>query len=483
MSNLSTEQEYYNVFSKGTAIAGLIDEQRKRYGEKLMRKNPYTNLYRCFYCNKDLRANISRHIARHEIDGDAINEEVRDALLNDRPLPPAVDEASDSRRRSSMAAFSSKSTETIQWSGGLTVAGVDVGSAPVYTPQEAEFLPHQRKFEVELSTQLLLHMAQTIVPSQLAQRPVVRTLFRRMDEKSVSSSFSPLYSFLLAVQQTAKNILAQQHHTPSTAPTAAAARSADVTALTEAIGVFKTAYRLYVAKEQLVQSSAAFMQCSVCGLPPSSPRDLLLPCVGQCLERFHARCIRGKSLPNKPHLSGKALLCSGCERGDKVLHWDADVGMFFFYRFTMDEPPAELPAVKSSGVVNAAALKDSASPPVSSPAEIDVHVTEGMNRRQIVLRKGEPRAEEVEKNAPDVSQALPLLPLLNQKKPKTPTEAELAELCRRDAQARKQEMLQDAALSLTRPKNKTAALAQSKRHALLHQSLHQSMRTSGGVVK
>lgn len=382
-----------------------------------------------------------------------------------------------------MVAFSSKSTETIQWSGGLTVAGVDVGSAPVYTPAEAEFLPHQRKFEVELSTQLLLHSAQSIVPQQLAQRPVVRTLFRRMDEKSTSSSFSPLYSFLLAVQQTAKNILAQQHHTPSAAPTAAAARSADVAALTEAIGVFKTAYRLYVAKEQLVQSSAAFMRCSVCGQPPSSPRDLLLPCVGQCLERFHTRCMRGKPLPNKPHLSGKALLCSGCERGDRVLHWDADVGMFYFYRFTMEEPPTELPAVKSSGSVSAAALRDSSSPPIAFPPEVEVHVTQGMNVRQIVLRKGDRSDEPVQETPPNISQALPLFPLLNQRKAKTPSEAQLAELCRRDAQARKEEMIQDAALSLTRPRSKTAALAQSKRHALLHQSMQQSLRKSGGIAK
>ena len=81
-----------DLTSSGTGISNAMnmsmDAQKRRYGDKLYDKNPQTGKYRCFFCNRDLRANFSRHISRHEVDGDQINEELKHAIINGLPLPP-----------------------------------------------------------------------------------------------------------------------------------------------------------------------------------------------------------------------------------------------------------------------------------------------------------------------------------------------------------------------------------------------------------
>ncbi|KAF2075891.1 hypothetical protein CYY_002827 [Polysphondylium violaceum] len=50
----------------------LMNQQKDRYGAHLFHKNE-EGFYTCFFCRKQLQANFSRHISKHEQDGDPID--------------------------------------------------------------------------------------------------------------------------------------------------------------------------------------------------------------------------------------------------------------------------------------------------------------------------------------------------------------------------------------------------------------------------
>eukprot|EP01133_Synstelium_polycarpum_P015261 gene15261-18067_t len=54
---------------------GLMQHQKEKYGAHLFQKNE-DGSYTCFFagCRKQLSANFSRHISRHEQDGDPIDD-------------------------------------------------------------------------------------------------------------------------------------------------------------------------------------------------------------------------------------------------------------------------------------------------------------------------------------------------------------------------------------------------------------------------
>ncbi len=57
-----------------TQILGLMQEQTEKYGPLLFHKDDQ-GLYTCFFtgCGKKLKANFSRHVAKHEMDGDKVD--------------------------------------------------------------------------------------------------------------------------------------------------------------------------------------------------------------------------------------------------------------------------------------------------------------------------------------------------------------------------------------------------------------------------
>ena len=230
--------------------ANPMDGQKKRYGERLYEKNS-EGKYRCFFCNKELRANFSRHISRHEMDGDAVNEELRHAILQGLPLPAPASNVYDSNY------VPSTSLGKRPGMGGMT------GSSS-RTQLEQQF--YQLVFDVSLHCH-----------PDLRYTPLARKFLALVEDQIVSPLHTTLDSFYNGAYSIGEKLVSSRGSHPQ-----------DLGDMKVLLDLFHRSYRLELCKGRLDQGVYG-QKCSLClGEPLSS--ELQLPCSGKCLRTFHLSC-------------------------------------------------------------------------------------------------------------------------------------------------------------------------------------------------
>ena len=230
-----------------------MEVQKKRYGEKLYEKNS-EGKYRCFFCNKELRANFSRHISRHEADGDVVNEELKHALLHGLPLPAPSSSLYDSNY---VPVSQNKRRDAYPT------------QSPFSTPSPRAFL-EQQFFQIVFS--LLFQL-----PATLRYIPLTRKYVALMEEQIVVTRHTQVEQFFRAIKHIGEQLVAVR-----------GSHLQEVQEMKEIQDHLERVYQKELGKSK-VEAGRYGQKCSLCAGDPL-PNVPLLPCVGDCLRKFHTEC-------------------------------------------------------------------------------------------------------------------------------------------------------------------------------------------------
>jgi len=298
-----------------------IEIQKQRYGERLYEKNPKTGTYRCFFCNKELRANFSRHIARHELEGDLVDEDLKQQILKELPQPaPATKNPNESPN-----APKKKDDH-----GGM-FSNIKALSYIQSHPLIHSNLTIRHQLEQQF-TQILYYFIRHS-PDQLLYTTVVSKFLAAAEQQITVPNHTQLSSFYATLVHIAKQIVLQNGNRPN-----------ELEILSEILLGLQRGYREELSKLVLQRQQRYRASCSICLEGPSATIPLV-PCNGDCVRTFHLSC--AITSPNihvfqiSPKSAGWIALCSDCNQGRKVLRWDPFRKQHFFIEFRHDIDPSQ----------------------------------------------------------------------------------------------------------------------------------------------
>ena len=257
-----------SLFNSGislpNAISMSMDAQKRRYGDRLYDKHPVTGKYRCFFCNKELRANFSRHISRHEMDGDQVNEEIKHAILNGLPLPPP----------STNTPYESKLAREASNSSSVQLKRKEY--QPSTPSRSTAYAPNLRRQLEQQFFQLILFVIRKFSEEDL-YAPITRKFIALAEEQIVSSNNVTLTAFYNTVYHIGKQLVISRGN-----------HSEEIKLMDKILASLLQAHKEELCKTQL-QREKFGQKCSICQEDTSTNSPLVL-CNGECARSFHIKC-------------------------------------------------------------------------------------------------------------------------------------------------------------------------------------------------